>query len=175
VNRSNTLAATLTLTLLSIATAARAADPAPQPAERAELERKFAELLTGAEMVGSYTASDDPNPGKEDRYSVIRAVKGEGDEWAITFNMGYKALPLPLTITVPVKWAGDTPVIVLTNKKIPGVGTFNARVLFHENAYAGTWSSAKHGGTMWGRIERAKPNDAKTKPAAAAPAPKAEK
>ena len=59
-----------------------------------------------------------------------------------------------MDIKVPVKWAGDTPVICVTNKAIPGFGTFNARVLFYDNQYVGTWSSAKHGGQMWGKIER---------------------
>lgn len=130
-----------------------AAAPATPP-DRAELEKKFVELLSGAELVGSYTASDDPNPGKEDRYSIMKVVKAEGDEWKITFNMGYKKLPIPLTITIPVQWVGDTPVMMLTNKKIPGMGTFNARILFHEGNYAGTWSSPRHGGTLWGRVEK---------------------
>ena len=53
---------------------------------------------------------------------------------------------------LPVKWAGDTPVISLTNKAIPGFGTFTARVMFYGDEYAGTWSGGSHGGLMWGKI-----------------------
>jgi hypothetical protein len=53
-----------------------------------------------------------------------------------------------------VKWAGDTPVITLTDMTIPGLGTYTARVMVYRDHYAGYWSAGDHGGQMWGRIER---------------------
>jgi len=53
-----------------------------------------------------------------------------------------------------VKWAGDTPVITLTNLGIPGLGTFTSRVVIYDNRYAGTWQHDKVGGNLFGRIER---------------------
>ena len=59
-------------------------------------------------------------------------------------------------MTFPVKFAGDTPVISLTNYTVPGFGAFTARVVIYDDVYAGTWASAKpgskHGGTMFGKI-----------------------
>jgi hypothetical protein len=59
-------------------------------------------------------------------------------------------LPLPLE----VKWAGETPVITLTDLKILVLGTFSARVVIHNNKYAGTWTHGKAGGHMFGTIEK---------------------
>ena len=53
------------------------------------------------------------------------------------------------------EWAGDTPVISLTDASVPGLGTFSARVLFYEDRYAGTWSHGDVGGNQFGRIVRA--------------------
>jgi hypothetical protein len=143
------------------APAAKEAAPAK---DQAALEKAFADLLTGASLVGSYTMGKDATP-KEDRYTIIRAVKGEGDEWTITAKVEYKGLSLPIDIKVPVKWAGDTPVISVTDQKIPGFGTFTARVMFFNGQYAGTWSGAGagHAGQLWGRVEK---NAAGDKPAA---------
>jgi hypothetical protein len=56
--------------------------------------------------------------------------------------------------------------VSLTNASIPGLGEgFSARVLFHEDRYAGTWQHGKVGGHMFGRIEKAKaaaPGEKKT-------------
>ena len=61
-------------------------------------------------------------------------------------------IPLP---PLEVKWAGDTPVITLTDLAIPGLGTFTARVLFYRGEYCGTWSAVDHGGTLFGKIQPA--------------------
>jgi hypothetical protein len=59
-------------------------------------------------------------------------------------------VPIPLEI----KWAGDTPVITLTNLEIPGLGTFTSRVVIYEGRYAGTWQHGSVGGHLFGRIEK---------------------
>ena len=152
---------------------ARAADaPATQPAaaagqaapDQAALDKAFGELLTNAVMVGSFTTGRD-GPPRVDRYMILKAVKADGDNWVITAKIEYKGLALPMDITVPVKWAGDTPVISVTKMKIPGFGTFTARVMFYANQYAGTWDAGDHGGLMWGRVERANAAGAATRPA----------
>jgi hypothetical protein len=58
-------------------------------------------------------------------------------------------------LVIPVKWAGDTPVISVTDLSIPGAGTYTARVMIYRDQYAGTWSGVDCGGHLWGRIERA--------------------
>jgi hypothetical protein len=72
-----------------------------------------------------------------------------------------------MPMIVPVKWAGDTAVISVTDFGLPGFGTYTARVLIYKDQYAGTWGSSRQGGpggVMWGKLEKA---DATTKPAGA--------
>jgi hypothetical protein len=54
-----------------------------------------------------------------------------------------------------VKWAGDTPVISVTDVGVPGLGTYTARVVVYGDQYAGIWSTSdgSHGGQMWGKLE----------------------
>ena len=59
---------------------------------------------------------------------------------------------LPVPIPVVIKWAGDTPVITLTDMPIPGFGTYTARVVLYRNQYAGTWSGKNNGGQLFGKI-----------------------
>ena len=138
-----------------------AAEPTTQPgaADATVAETHFAELLTGATMAGKYTIEGNDAAPKDDRYRIIKAVKADGDNWSITSSIEYKGFGIPVTLTVPVKWAGDTPVIEVTDQKIPGIGTFTARVLFYGDHYVGTWNGGRgHGGTLWGRVEHGDPS-----------------
>src|SRR4051794_32902000 len=91
------LLAILSLALFLQAAPAPAAAPAGAPAAapqatqptRAELEKRFADLLTNAVLTGNYTSGDDKTP-KEDKYTILKAVKGEGDDWIITTRIEYK-------------------------------------------------------------------------------------
>jgi hypothetical protein len=127
---------------------------APAPPTQEELEQKFAQDLSGATLVGHFTVDERSGSPSEDRYKIAKVTKLEGDTWRFDAQIIYGnhdvTLPLPLT----VKWAGDTPVITLTDLTIPGLGTYTARVLFYRGQYAGTWSASDHGGEMWGRIEK---------------------
>jgi len=124
---------------------------------RADLEQQFSEQLTGSVMVGRFTIigrNDDKVP-KPERYEIQSARKANGDTWIFTTRIEYggkkKTLPIPVPVTV--LWAGDTPIITLTETTIPGMGTFSARVLFHGDRYAGSWQHDNVGGHMWGVIE----------------------
>jgi len=127
--------------------------PAADAPDQAALEKAFAQKLTNVKLVGRFTMGADGEP-KKDSYTILRAAKAEGDDWLITAKIEYKGLALPIEMRLPVKWAGDTPVISITDKKIPGFGTFTARVMFYGDEYAGTWSGGTHGGLMWGRLEK---------------------
>ncbi len=139
--------------------------PADAIPDRATLEKRFADLMTNATLVGRFTThGKEDAPAKEDRYTILKAVKADGDNWVITAKMG----PVPVDLTLPVRWAGDTPMIQMTNQKIV-MGTFTVRIMFYGNHYAGTWDAGDHGGLMWGRIEH---GDAGAKPkSGAAPKP----
>lgn len=128
---------------------------AEEPAgQRARLEQEFQDLLSGAELVGSFTASDAPadQPLQQDRYSIQKVSRLAGDLWRFDVRIRYGKRDVTVPVPLRVEWAGDTPVITLTDLSLPGLGTFTARVLFYRGEYAGTWSGGDHGGHMFGRV-----------------------
>lgn len=154
----------------------KSADTGKATDDQAARERKFEESMRNVSMVGFFTASDQP-AGKlsEDRYVIDKVVKDEGDNWIFHARIQYGKHDTPVRLPVPVKWAGDTPVISVTKMAIPLMGTFNARVLIYDGHYAGTWDGAGHGGQMFGRIEKNKDGEKKEgekKPAEEKPATK---
>jgi len=135
--------------------------PAEQAAQaeatdrQAEYEAKFTEMLTGATLVGSFTTVDsDDDTLREDRYMIDSVKKLNNEYWRFDARIQYGDRDVKIPLPLKVKWAGDTPVVTLTNVVVPGLGTYTARVVFYNDKYAGTWSAGDHGGHMFGRIER---------------------
>lgn len=123
-----------------------------------ELEKKFTATLTGATLVGFHTDSN-KKPGEltEERYAISSVSKLKDDTWLFKARIAYGKHDITVPLTLQVKWAGDTPVITLTDFTVPLMGKFSARVVIYDDAYAGTWSGAKHGGHLFGKIVRPKP------------------
>jgi hypothetical protein len=138
------------------------ASPRPQPSTE-ELEAKFIATLTRATMAGRWTSIKDGVLGseKEDKYTIIGVTKTGGDNWVIKARIQYNKRDIIAPIPLKVKWAGDTPVIIVNNIPVPGGGVFSARVLIYEHTYAGTWTGGDHGGLLSGLIT----NEAEDKPA----------
>ena len=150
----NLRATFLVLPALVLVLCASAASLRDDDAEQEQREEAFAELLTGARLTGWFT--DDTrldSPPSKDSYVISRCEKADGGKWLFEAQIGENGLKVPLY--VPIEWAGSTPVITLDQFPVPGMGNFDARVLFHGTSYAGTWRGAKHGGEMMGRVERA--------------------
>lgn len=131
--------------------------PAATP-DRETLIKEFEKSMSGATLVGYFTTNGKESEKglKEEKYHLksVKKLK-HGDFWEFEFQYGEagKSTKLPLEI----KWAGDTPVITLTDVLVPGFGTFTARVLFYRDEYAGTWSASDHGGRLFGKV--VKPGD----------------
>ncbi len=126
-------------------------------ARKADLEREFELTMSGASLVGFFTidgASADA-PLREERYTIRKVTPLGNDRWRFDARVQYGNLDVTVPIPLSVLWAGDTPVITLTDMTIPGLGTYTARVLVYRDAYAGTWSGGNHGGQMFGRVEKA--------------------
>lgn len=127
-----------------------------------EKEQAFSSSMENCTLVGSFTIDgkenkDDKEPLKAERYEIESAVKASDNIWIFTVRIKYGNLDTKLPVSVPMEWAGDTPMVTLTNAAIPGLGDgFSARVLFYEDRYAGTWQHGPVGGHMFGRIERKK-------------------
>ena len=95
--------------------------------------KKLEETLTNVKLIGSFTVS-----GKEDRapkpeeYTISSAIKlPEGDVWLIKARVKYGDKDVTVPMPLEIKWAGDTPIITLTDLTIPGLGTFTSRVVIY--------------------------------------------
>ena len=142
--------------LLSVTLAVRAEDT--QPAAEVEMtveEQAFAKLLTGADLVGSFTLDGRDGAPQQDRYSITKATKVKGNNWVIYARIKYGEVDITVPVAVKVDWAGKTPVLSVNDLKIPGLGSeFGSAIVFQGDRYAGTWDHGKIGGHMWGRVER---------------------
>lgn len=122
------------------------------------LEKKFQESLTNAVLAGKWRLVENGKLGKEeeDKYTIRAITKFENDTWVVSARIEYGGKDVTVPVPVKVLWAGDTPVISITNVAIPGMGAFTARVLFYDGYYTGTWSGPGHAGFLSGIIEKPK-------------------
>lgn len=125
-----------------------------------EAERAFQKQLSNVILNGRFTVEGKPEEAKPEKYQIYGVTKIGKHNWLvkarIAYGPGSENLP-PLPIPVQVHWAGDTPVLSLTDLTIPGVGTFTSRVMFYEGRYAGTWQHGEKGGHLFGTISPAPP------------------
>ena len=148
--------------VLLLTALAQAQDAPPVPPELTPMEKQFEESMVNVTLAGFYTMGDSAEL-HEDKYVIEKVSKVKEDTWKFEARIQYNKKDFKVAMPLPVKWAGDTPVISLTNFAVPGMGSFTARVVFYNGAYAGTWSGAAgHGGKLFGKI---------SKNAAVAPAP----
>lgn len=160
---------------------AAAAAPAPAGTEkkkrtRADLEKDFREMLTGATLTGVWqmtgdkglTGTEPLTPPKEERYTIASVTRLAEDYWLVSARIQI-AQDKDVTVPVPVRviWSGDTPVMTLDDVGVPMLGTYSARVMFYRDFYSGIWLSNEknYGGVMAGRI---------TREGTSAPAPKSD-
>ena len=147
--------AAMSLILVLTRVPTRAEEPAnPSTADKAALEKQLAERLTHCRLIGFYEVTGQEGAPKQDEYTLEEVHKTDGDKWLFSASLQFGSKVINVPLEVPVLWAGDTPVVSVTDFNVPGMGTYTARVLFYGEHYAGTWSSAKHGGYLWGRIQK---------------------
>lgn len=131
--------------------------PKKDAPSRDELIKKLEAELSGAKLIGRFTvAGKEDQAPKPEEYTITSANKlPDGDLWLLQSRIKYGNKDVTLPIPLEIKWAGDTPVITLTDLAIPGLGTFTSRVVIYGDRYAGTWQHGKVGGHLYGRIEKA--------------------
>lgn len=140
-------------------TSRSASESAPKAvdAEKQELYRKLEKHLTGTKWVGNFTVT-----GKEldnltpEEYRILSAKKvDQGEYWLLKVRIKYGShdvtVPLP---PIEILWAGKTPIITVDQLTVPGLGTFDARVVIRNNKYAGTWAHNKVGGHLFGTFSK---------------------
>jgi hypothetical protein len=144
--------------LAALPLTAVAQEAAKKEPSRDELIRKLESDLTNVKLIGRYTSAgrEDREPRPEE-YTITSAVKlPDGDMWLINARIKYGDKDTTVPMPLEIKWAGDTPIITLTELAIPGLGTFTSRVVIYADRYAGTWQHGKAGGHLFGRIEKVK-------------------
>lgn len=124
------------------------------PMSEAERNRRFSHDMERVTLVGHSTRLNREGLFGPERYYIDSVTHVSGDTWLFRTRLQYRGTEVPVPIPLRVQWAGDTPVITLTDLNIPGVGTYTARVVLYRDQYAGTWAGAKGGGQLFGKIER---------------------
>ncbi len=121
-----------------------------------ELEAAFAKTLANVLFKGQWCLIEKGVLGeaKPEQYEIVGVMKTGGDRWVINARIEYGKVNLVAPVPVQVKWAGDTPIIIVDKFTMPGAGTYSARVMIFENTYSGTWSAGDHGGLLHGLITK---------------------
>lgn len=128
-----------------------------------ELLDKFKNGLTNTKFVGSFTVTGSEDQKlREEEYTITKVEKLErADWWKIEARIKYGKHDLTVPMQMEVKWAGKTPVITVDRLVVPGLGTFDARVLLRKDKYAGTWAHDDVGGHLFGKIVQLDDTDEK--------------
>lgn len=139
----------LIATLLLLAPLARAAAEEP---ERKTMEERFSAMLENAALNGTWAPIDKRLLGDDhdDKYRIVRARRKDGDRWVILSRMKVQGQEVDFPIPVTMKFAGDTSVMILEDVPLGQGKTWSARILFHEDVYAGSWWDG--GGTKRGIV-----------------------
>jgi hypothetical protein len=121
----------------------------------------LAQFLTGSRWDGHFTTirqNGEDGAARKESYEISKAEKlPEGDLWMLTARIKYGKRDVTVPLPINIIWAGDTPVITVDQLLVPGMGTFDARVLIRDKKYSGTWTHNDHGGHLFGTIGRVTP------------------
>jgi len=122
-----------------------------------DLERQFTERMRDVSLVGSFTvAGREDRVSRADRYDIASVEKVGDNLWRFNAGMSCCGVDGTIPIVVPMRWNGDTPMIMMTDTSLPRLGTFTVRLFFYGDRYAGTWQHGAAGGHMSGRVEKRK-------------------
>lgn len=128
---------------------------AVEPASLTDLEREFTDRMQNVALVGHFTIDGrEEMGGQPERYELASVTKVGENEWRFDARITFGSTDVTVPVTVPIFWAGDTPMISITDFTIPQLGTFDTRLIFHDDRYAGSWQHGEFGGLMYGTIER---------------------
>jgi len=147
-NRLFTLAATVAIACFTALTAF-AED------SKSDQEAKFVALLKDATLQGRWAPLKDGQlgPEKEDTYQIVSAQKLEGERWQINARLRYGGQSIDVPVPATVKFASDTAILIVDDFSLANYRAYSARLMFHNNAYSGTWSGGDHGGMLYGVVK----------------------
>ncbi|QDU93082.1 hypothetical protein [Lignipirellula cremea] len=151
----------LTLGLVTCAFCMLAAQGVAVAQGDAEIEAEFVAMLKNATLKGTWAPIQQGRLGAEkgnDTYRIARVEKNEAGEWTIVSRISVRGQTIEFPISVSVKFAGDTSVLILDNVRAgPGKANWSARIMFFDDFYAGRWwetTNPEHGGAITGAISR---------------------
>jgi hypothetical protein len=135
-------------------------DAAVDPASLTDIERQFTERMRNVTLRGSFTIDGrEARTPHEDRYDIESVEKVSDDLWRFNAGMQCCGVNGVIPIVIPMRFVGDTAMILMTDTSLPGLGTFTVRLFFYGDRYAGSWQHGEVGGLMSGRIEKRTPAD----------------
>jgi len=113
-------------------------------------------FLVGSKWNGTFTMRSTNDKLHTEEYQITSAEKApSGDQWILMAQIKYMKKDMKVPVPLSIKWIDRTPVIVLDQVTIPGMGTFDSRVIIRKGMYAGTWAHGKVGGHLFGTITTA--------------------
>lgn len=131
--------------------------------DKTKVEANFIAMLKNATLKGTWAPVQQAQlgaPRADEGYRIARVEKKEGDNWVLVSLVNYQGKEVEYPFPVVVKFAGDTAVLILDDVRAgKDAANWSARVLFHENVYAGRWwetANRDHAGTIAGTISQAK-------------------
>jgi hypothetical protein len=140
------------------------ANPADEPGspsrgELSEQESAFAAMLKNATLRGSWAPIDKRLLGEEqeDGYRIVRAEKISGSQWTLISRFKFQGKEVNVPFPVIVHFAGDAAVMALDKIPLGDGSLWSARILFHDDVYAGSWwgaDKAVKSGVVSGTITR---------------------
>src|SRR5262245_22255156 len=126
-----------------------------------DIEARFVAMLKNATLKGTWAPVSQGRLGSEkgdDRYRIAGTEKTEGDKCKSVSIFRFRNQDMEFPIPCTVRFAGDAAVLILDNVRAgPGQANWSARVMFHDDVYAGRWwetANREHGGTIAGTITR---------------------
>lgn len=130
-------------------------EPAATEAKTEESRpKRIANYLTGATFTGQFTLMGNADT-KPESYTISSCEPlGHDDLYRLKVKIRYGDVDGEFPMDLKILWADSTPVITMNATWIPGLGTFSARVLIHQDRYAGTWQHDDKGGHLFGTIAK---------------------
>jgi hypothetical protein len=111
----------MTLRLLPLLLFGSALAQDSQPA-LTPIEKDFEQSMSGVTLVGHYSRQG-ASGLSDDKYEIEKVTKVKDDLWRFDTRVQYGSNDMKLPVTLHVKWAGDTPVLELTDESVMGIGT----------------------------------------------------
>src|SRR5262245_47839033 len=112
---------------------------AVDPASLAEVERQFHERMRNVTLRGSlHVDGRDSRTPREDGYDIESVEKIGDDLWRFNAGMQCCGVNGVVPLVIPMRFVGDTAMIMMTDTSLPGIGTFTVRLFFYGDRYAGS-------------------------------------